>query len=191
MLAVDGEHPYFATMMPSVTAEDLQRLRLPGKRIELVEGRLVVREPPGYKHGRVAADLAFELMRYVEEHDLGQILASETGFKIKSDPDTVRAPDTAFVHRDRVPQPEPLGYAELAPDLVVEVLSPNDRPGEVLAKVGDWLNAGARIAWVVDPNARRVRVYRADGSETVVSEDEALNGEDVVPGFRIVVASIL
>jgi Uma2 family endonuclease len=191
MLAVDGEHPYFATMMPSVTAEELQRLRLPGKRTELVRGRLVVREPAGLRHGLIAGEIALTLGQYVKQRSLGRVCTAEPGFKLEREPDTVRAPDVAFIRSEKLPDPPPEGYAQLAPDLVVEVVSPNDRPGEVLAKVGDWLNAGTRMVWVVDPGPRRVRVYRADGSETVVSEEEALNGEDVVPGFRIPVASIL
>ena len=103
--------------------------------------------------------------------------------------DTVRAPDVAFVSRERLPDPEPTGYAALAPDLVVEVLSPGDRPGETLAKVGDWLNAGTRLVWVVDPVRRQTHVYRQDGSEALAAE--TLDGEDVVPGFTCPLGAIL
>jgi len=102
----------------------------------------------------------------------------------------VRAPDIAFVRRERLPSSVPVGFPELAPDLVVEVLSPDDRPGETLAKVGDWLEAGARLVWVIDPQGRNARVYRADGSQTSVSEADHLEGEDVLPGFRCELASI-
>ncbi|MGH7645260.1 MAG: Uma2 family endonuclease, partial [Gemmatimonadales bacterium] len=91
----------------------------------------------------------------------------------------------------RLPDPEPVGYPELAPDLAVEVLSPGDRPGELLAKVADWLNAGSRLVWVVDPERRHAVVYRADGTETLVGADDSLSGEDVVPGFSCPLASIL
>ena len=91
----------------------------------------------------------------------------------------------------RLPEPEPEGFAELAPDLVVEVLSPDDRPGGVLAKIGDWLNAGCRLVWIVDPRRRHVRVYRADGSESIVTEAGTLDGEDVLPGFSCTLASII
>ncbi len=138
---------------------------------------------PGYRHGRVAAQFGNRLAVHVEANDLGQVLAAETGFKLTAQPDTVRAPDVAFISRERTPEPEPTGYAELAPDLVVEVLSPDDRPGAVLAKVADWLEAGTRLVWVADPERRHVRVYRADGSESVVTVGETLDGEDVVPGF--------
>src|SRR5439155_452133 len=128
----------------------------------LVKGVLIVKEPAGYRHGAVAARLAKVLMDYADAQELGQVVAAETGFTLATDPDTVRAPDAAFVRRERLPDPPPAGFARLAPDLVVEVLSPDDRPGEVLAKVADWLSAGTRLGWVVDPAGRRARVHRAD-----------------------------
>jgi Uma2 family endonuclease len=106
-------------------------------------------------------------------------------------PDTVRAPDVGFIHRDRVPHPLPRGYAELAPDLAVEVLSPGDRPGEVLAKVSDWLRAGTRLAWVVYPIRRSARVYRADGTESFATAADGLDGEDVLPGFSLALAEVV
>ena len=116
---------------------------------------------------------------------------TETGFTLARGPDTVRGPDIAVVRRDRVPSPEPRGFLELAPELMVEVLSPRDRPGEVLAKVADWLTAGTRLVWVVDPERRVARVYRDDGSEAIVGADEALDGEDVLPGFSCPLADVL
>jgi Uma2 family endonuclease len=169
-----------ATLM---TADELLHLHLPNKSTELVRGVLVVREPPGSMHGRVAMRLGIELGNYAKQTGAGEVYAADTGFKIFTDPDTVRAPDVAFVTRDRRPPAELTAYAALAPDLVVEVLSPGDRPGEVLAKVGDWLNAGTRLVWVVDPLRRQARVYRHDGSETLLSATESLDGEDVLPGF--------
>jgi len=100
------------------------------------------------------------------------------------------AADVAFLSTERFPEPRPDGYPALAPNLVVEVLSPRDRPGEVLAKVGDWLDAGARLVWVIDPR-RLARIYRLDGSETLISEGENLDGETVVPGFSCPLATIL
>lgn len=166
-----------------MTAEELLRQQPLHKRCELVNGRMLVREPAGYRHGRIANRLTYLLTQYVDDRDLGVVLAAGTGFVLARDPDTVRAPDVAFVVKNRVPEPESTGFAELAPDLVVEVLSPDDRPGEVLAKVGDWLNAGTRLVWVVDAARRQIRVYREDGSQSEVAGSERLDGEDVVPGF--------
>ena len=167
-----------------MTADDLLRLNMPDARTELVRGELVVREPAGYRHGNVAARLLVAVGAFVEARALGSVFTAETGFRLRAGPDTVRAPDVAFVRRDRLPDPPPRGYAALAPDLVVEVLSPDDRPGEVLSKVGDWLEAGTALVWVVDPEHRTARVYRADGSQDNLGEADQLDGETVLPGFE-------
>jgi len=174
-----------------MTADDLLHVRIPEKRIELVKGVLVVREPAGGRHGRVTTALTRHLANHVDAHQLGAVYAAETGFTLARHPDTVRAPDIAFVRRERLPDPEPTGFPDLAPDLVVEVLSRGDRPGEVLAKVADWLSAETRLVWVVDPERRLARVYRHDGSEAMVTAEGALDGEDVLPGFSCSLASIL
>jgi Uma2 family endonuclease len=173
-----------------MTADDLLHLRVSHKRTELVRGVLVVREPAGGRHGRVAMELARCLANHVEAERLGAVYAAETGFTLTHQPDTVRAPDVALVRRERLRDPDSTGFPDLAPDLVIEVLSPDDRAGEILANVADWLSAGTRLVWVVDPERRLARVYRHDGSETIVPADGALDGEDVVPGFSCSLASI-
>ncbi len=102
-----------------------------------------------------------------------------------------RNPDVAFVARERLAQIPEAGYAELAPDWVAEILSPSDRPGEVLEKVGQWLGAGVRLVWVLDQVRRDARVYRADGTISTVGPDDELDGEDVLPGFRCPLRDIL
>jgi Uma2 family endonuclease len=166
------------------TAEDLLRFREPGKTAELVRGVLIVREPPGTSHGARSNCLAYRVTELVERGGLGRVFAQDTGFKIARDPDTVRAPDLAFVARDRLDRIPEEGYAEMAPDLIVEILSRGDRPGEVLEKVGQWLSAGAKLVWVLDPVRLDGRVYRADGSVSTMGPREELHGEDVLPGFR-------
>jgi len=171
----------------ALTAADLERVSLPGKQVELVRGRLVVREPPGTWHGAIAAKLGYYLSDFVQRQGgggaLGLVFAQDTRFKLASDPDTVRAPDVAFVGRERTGLIRARGYAELAPDLLAEILSPDDAPAELLAKVADWLAAGTKLVWVVDPQRSEVRVYRRDGSLSVLRESESLDGEDVLPGF--------
>ena len=173
-----------------LTAEELLYLSLPDKQTELVRGRLVVREPPGYRHGLVAFAIAARIGEFVRVNDLGVVVAAETGFKLFSNPDTVRAADAAFLSRDRAPDPPPPGYLALAPDLVVEILSPNDRAGEVQAKVSDWLTAGSRLVWVIDPGRKRAVVYREDGSVDLLANDDTLSGEDVLPGFSCSLADV-
>jgi Uma2 family endonuclease len=188
-----AERAYVPAMSPPgfVTADELLHVHLPDKRVELVRGVLVVSEPPGYRHGEVTARLTKALIDHADSHDRGSVLAGDSGFKLASNPDTVRGPDVAFIRRERLPHPSPVGYAGLAPDLVVEVLSPGDRPGEVLGKVADWLSAGTRLVWVVDPERRVARVYRHDGTETLVTAGDALDGEDVLPGFGCSLESIV
>ncbi|HEX7124026.1 MAG TPA: Uma2 family endonuclease [Gemmatimonadaceae bacterium] len=173
-----------------MTAEELFGLSIPDKSVELVRGRLVVREPPGFEHAAVAGRLAHLLSTHVMQRALGLVLP-EAGYKIFADPDTVRAPDVAFIRSEQIPAGPLRGYAEFAPDLVVEVLSPGDRAGEVLSKIGDWLSAGARLVWVIDPRRRRARVYRADGSDESLGDEDTLNGEDVVPGFVCRLSEVL
>jgi Uma2 family endonuclease len=166
-------------------------LHLADKRTELVRGALLVREPAGYLHGDVAATLAAVIHAHVAAHRLGRVFAAETGFVLSREPDTVRAPDVAFISTARLPDPPPRGFAEMAPDLAVEVLSPDDTLPEVLTKVADWLGAGTRLVWVVDPLRKLARVYRADGSESLLGENDALDGEDVLPEFSCPIHALL
>lgn len=173
-----------------MTAEQLLTLDLPNTSTELVRGRLIVREPPSTYHGRLQSTLNVLVGSHVLKHQLGAVFGQDTGFRIASDPDTVRAPDLAFVTRDRVALITPRGYAALAPDLVVEIISTGDRPGEVLAKVAEWLEAGVRLVWVIDPDRRVASVYRSDGSVTAVAPDGNLDGEGVLPGFLCALSEV-
>lgn len=176
---------------PPVRAEELARLSIPDKRTELIRGEVVVREPPAAWHGGISNNVAHRLTSFAREHGLGAVFGQDTGFQVAEDPDTVRAPDVAFVRADRLPEIPRRGYPKFAPDLVVEVLSPDDRPGAVLAKVGEWLEAGARLVWVLDPEARRATVYGPDGSIDLLAAGDRLDGRDVLPGFVCPVDAML
>ena len=178
-------------MTAIVTAEELERMNIPGKSTELVRGQLVVREPPGTYHGRIQSRLHVLVGAFVENNQLGDVFGQDTGFKIASNPDTVRAPDLAFVSRDRTSLIGRRGYAALAPDLAAEILSPDDRPGEILTKVGEWLDAGVRLVWVIDPDRNQAQIYRQDGSLTLIEAAGTLDGEDVVPGFTCRLSDVL
>ncbi len=173
-----------------MTADNLLGLKLPDKRAELIRGWLSVREPGGARHGAVAMRLAYLIMAHVEANALGRVYAAETGFKIESDPDTVRAPDVAFIAKERVPEVEPPGYSTCVPDLVVEVLGRDDHAADMLAKVAQWLKAGVRLVWVVDSEKPQARIYRAGASELLLGISDALDGEDVLPGFRCPLAGL-
>ena len=174
-----------------LTADDLEQVRLPDQSTELVRGRLLVREPPSTEHGRIQANLAYFITDHVRRHDLGLVFGQDTGFRIASGPDSVRGADVAFVSRERAADIPRRGYAALAPDFVAEILSPDDRPGEYMAKIAQWLEAGTRLVWVIDPQRAEARVYRADGSLTIIRQDALLDGEAVLPGFSCPLVEVL
>jgi Uma2 family endonuclease len=173
------------------TAEELLELPDDGLRHELLEGELVPVTPAGFEHGDLAMELAFHVKAFVRERSLGVVLAAETGFVLRRDPDTVRAPDVAFVRADRVPpRDQRRRFAELAPDLVAEVVSPADRAGEVNGKVAQWLDAGVRLVWVVDPENRAVVAHEPGGVAHLLRDGDELDGGDVLPGFRLPLAEL-
>ncbi len=146
--------------------------------------------PAGSRHGMIALRMGRILSDFVEPRGLGIILGAETGFRVASNPDTVLAPDAAFITKSRVGDSLPDSYFPGAPDLAVEVLSPNDRAGEMFAKVQDWLNAGCASVWVVDPKTQTVTVYGADRKAVMFTSADVLTGGDLLPGFSAPVAGI-
>ena len=168
-----------------MTAEELLMQQPPDRRSELVDGVMHVREPGAYRHGKVAATVAAQLREFVLARQLGDVVGAETGFTLRRNPDTVRAPDAAFISNERLPPADVRGYAELAPDLVVEVRSRGDRAGKERARITDWLASGVRLVWVVDPERRRGEVHRADGSVRTLGEQDVFDGETVLPGLML------
>lgn len=173
----------------TMTADELLQRRQPG-RCELVRGELVTMTPAGFEHGEIAQGVGTALRSFVAQHRLGVVVAAETGFKIESDPDTVRAADAAFVRADRVPAEKPKGFYPGAPDLAVEVLSPDDRASDVNDKVQQWLGAGCQAVWVVDPKTRSVTVYRGAKQADVLHLSDTLTGGEILPGFALPVEAI-
>ncbi len=169
-----------------MTAEELLRLPRGQFRYELVNGELRTMSPAGHTHGRIAARLTAPLAQFVWDNGLGEVYGAETGFKLTSNPDTVLAPDIAFIAKQRVEDlGETKGYWPGAPDLAVEVLSPGESGPEVKAKVSQWLGFGAKQVWVVNPKLCTVTVYRSLSDSTTISEQDYLDGADILPGFRI------
>jgi Uma2 family endonuclease len=179
------------TVTKVVTADELLAMPDDGFRYELVKGELIRMSPTGHDHGVVAMNIAGPLHQHVKEKNLGVVYAAETGFIIRENPDTVRAPDVAFVERTRLSQASKVeGYWRGAPDLVVEVVSPSDTVGNVEEKVKEWLEAGVRMVWVVSPKLRTVTVYRSLTEIVMLTEKDILEGGDCVPGFQLAVAKI-
>jgi Uma2 family endonuclease len=172
----------------ATTAEDLWNLPDDGQRHELIEGQLRVMAPAGFEHGRIASTANWLLGVHVHATGIGVTLAAETGFILASEPDTVRAPDVAFVARARA---EAVGrtvrFWPGAPDFAIEVVSPGDSFGEIESKALGWLAAGTTAILVLDPARRSASVYRA-GGDVGVHTDGELDLSDAVPGWRVAVA---
>jgi Uma2 family endonuclease len=172
-----------------MTAEELIQLPRGRYRYELIKGELLTMSPAGDEHGIVMMRLAAPLATYVDTNDLGVVYGAETGFKLENNPDTVLAPDIAFIRRDRMSKPLK-GYRSGPPDLVVEIVSPSDSRSKVEEKTAQWLGFGALVVWLVNPQTRTIEIRRPNGQTTLLSVHDELNGEDVIPGFTIPVARI-
>jgi Uma2 family endonuclease len=171
------------------TAEELLRMPDDGNRYELVEGELKRMSPAGSDHSTIALLIGSSLLVHVKKHRLGVAFGADGGFMLGRDPDTVRAPDAAFVSAERVVKTSK--YFPGAPDLAIEVVSPNDRWSDVDAKTTEYLRAGTRAVVVVDPEKQIVRVYRMSGDDIVARTAETfLEVEDVVPGWKMPLSEI-
>lgn len=172
------------TRPKSVTAEELLQLSKEDFYGELIQGVLVEEMPPGVRHALIVAKLIALLLSYVEEKELGSVLA-DAGILTERNPDTVRAPDVQFFDHNRLPLgAETPGYAEVAPNLAVEVRSPNDSHRALREKAAMWLSVGVQTVWVVQPESRSVDLYRS-GQDTIrLSGTDSLEGLNVIPGFR-------
>lgn len=168
-----------------LTAEDLLRLDSKGVKGELIRGVLHERMPSGGRHGEIAVALATEFRIFVRPRRLGRVGGSDTGILIERDPDTVREPDIYFISAERLPlDVEVSGYYEVVPDVVVEIRSPSDSLRQLNDKIAMWLGEGARLVLAIFPDTRTARVHRPDGSTLDLAQDDAFDGEHVLPGFR-------
>ncbi len=156
---------------------------------EVSRGRLVREPRPGFEHGRVQVTLASMLGPFVREHGLGEVIV-ESGFILARDPLTLRGSDVSFVSRARLGEAPPKVWAEFPPDLAVEILSPSDRRGRMSEKIAQYFAAGTRLVWLIDPKKRIARVHVSPTDMRVLSEDEELDGGQVVPGFRVRVGDL-
>lgn len=168
-----------------MTADELLVLPDDGVRHELIAGELHEIPPAGGEHGYVGYRAQIELGIYLRQHPEigGSFLLSDTGYRLSRDPDTVRAPDISYVNEARLSQARVRGFPELAPDFVVEVVSPNDTASEVQSKVDEWLRAGVLLVWVLYPPTHTAMAYRTDGTVQLLHADDAIDAEPVLPGF--------
>ncbi len=171
------------------TADDLWEMSRDGKRRELVKGVIVEMSPTGDVHSVVAAQLVRLIGNYVDAHDLGEVAGTDGGFLLATNPDIVRAPDVAFISKDRL-VPMTGRYYTIAPDLAVEVMSPGDTASEIRDKVIEYFQAGTRLVWVVYPRSQVVDVYAAADRVTILNIEGVLSGGDVLPGFTLPVRDV-
>ena len=176
-------HPLKAEDLPTVAPDD--------RPCELVAGSLVCEPPPGQEHGWIAATLLGHLFAHVQRHGGGRVYTAETGFVLSRNPDCVRCPDAAFVADRRLsPAARSTLYFEGAPDLAVEVLSPSNTKAYTDEKVRDYLRAGSRLVWVIDPRAEWITVHRPSHAPRTVPRGGLLDADPVLPGFRLPLASL-
>lgn len=175
-----------------MTAEELMELPDDGCTHELSRGELVCMAPAAYRSGRIAVRAAVRLDSFVSGRQLGEVGIPDSGFKLGSNPDSVRQPDVWFVRGGRVPADDEQGtYFEGPPDLAVEIVSPTDHFNQIMIKVRDYVDAGTPLVWVIDPQSGSALVFRGDGSYTFLDEDGVLDGGDVLPGFALPLAELL
>ena len=172
-----------------LTADELEQM--PGDDsvlIELDEGELIRTPPAGMDHGDCEIEIAYLLKDYVKKHDLGKVYGAETGFKLSDD--TVRAPDVAFVRKERLTAVHRKGFGKGAPDLAVEIFSPSDSVRQLMRKVKQYFAAGCHTVWIVYPERREIQVLEATGADRLLRAGDSLEAPELLPGFSAPVQPI-
>ena len=171
-----------------LTAEQFAAMPDDGRRTELVQGVVIEMPPPSFRHGEVCSNVSWVLNSFVRPADIGRVITNDAGVVTERDPDTVRGPDIAYFSYEtlaRGTRPDP--YPEVAPDLAVEVRSPSERTGALMAKVGEYLNAGTKVVCVVDPERNILTVHTQDELARVLTATDELTLPEVFPDFRVAV----
>src|SRR5262245_35467910 len=180
-----------STSTAMMTADELLELPRGQCRYELINGELKTMSPSSHDHGRIAMRIGSSLAEFVWRNNLGEAYAAETGFLLTTKPDTVLAPDAAFISEARARKgQDKKGFWRGAPDLAVEVLSPSETGPMVRRKVADWLRFGARQVWIVNSKKETVTIHRSSGESKLFTADETIEADDLLPGYRIVVREI-
>ena len=181
-----------STSTATMTAAELLDLPRGQYRYELINGELKTMSPSSHDHGRIAMRIGASLAEFVWRNKLGEAYAAETGFLLATRPDTVLAPDAAFISENRAHEGRnKKGFWVGPPDLAVEVLSPSETGPMERRKAGDWLRFGAKQVWIVNPTKGTVTIHRSSGESTTFTTDETIEADDLLPGYRIAVRDIL
>jgi Uma2 family endonuclease len=173
-----------------LTAEEAFWLN-PVERWELVEGRIVEVSPVKKRHGRIVARLGRLLEEFVETRRLGEVYVGDVGFILRRDPDTVRAPDLAFIRTARLPEVEEETFSSVVPDMAIEILSPSDRWAEVERKIAEYLTAGVASVWVLDPTRSEARIFQGGKAARILGVGDRLSDPELLPGLEIDIAALL
>ncbi len=174
-----------------LTADELLRLHSQGVKGELILGVFVESVASGVEHGKIAFKLGAMLLAFITPGRLGHVFGTDSGVLLQNGPDVVREPDVAYIAAERLPLDERVrGYLPVAPDLVVEIASPNDTDREVYDKARMWLSHGVSIVWLVDPDSRSVTVHSPDAATYDLTDADTLDGGGVLPGFTLPVRDI-
>ena len=178
-----------ATAEALLTAEEFERMPDPGYPTELVRGRIVAMNPPGFRHGEVCSNIVHIVRIYLDQHDRGRIVSNDSGTITERGPDTVRGMDVGYYSYDRLPkESRPQGYPSVSPDAVFEVKSPSDRWSDILEKVAEYLKAGVIKVFIVDPQRRTITIYSQDEPERVLAASDTFELPEVFPGLAAPVA---
>ena len=170
------------------TAEEFYNSPL-SKNHELNEGELIEIMPAGFIHGYITQELSYYVLDFVKKNRLGVVVAAETGFIVAEQ--AFRGADCAFIGNEKLKEfGYPIGFLPTAPDIAVETASPSNSSTEFLSKVDQYLSAGSRLVWVVVPTRRLIYVYRPNDVISVLREADVLDGEDVLPGFKLPLAQL-
>ena len=158
---------------------------------ELVEGRFIAMSPTGHPHGAIEANIARDLGAFVKQRGLGRVMSGEVGIITQRDPDTVRGADIVYISKERLSQAQADGYLDVAPELVIEIISPNDRWTEINEKIGEYLACGVLLVWIIDPRTQRVTRYGRGRDLLVYGSDDVLTAPDILPGFAVPIRELL
>ncbi len=170
-----------------ITGEELAEMGDIG-RCELIEGELIMRSPTGWRHGRYEARFGYILQNFIEENPLGEIFVGEVGIYTRRDPDTIRGADVLFISHKRLAQTQAKSFLDVAPELIVEVMSPSDRWSEVKQKLREYFDIGVIVVWVADPADKTISVYRSLTKVQILNETDDISGGEVLPKFKVRVA---
>jgi Uma2 family endonuclease len=188
-LAVETDVEATPEIRRLITGEELYQMTNLGP-TDLVRGEIVERMPTGHRHGDVEVNLGFFLKNYLRAHKLGKVFGGETGVYTGRGPDTVRGVDLAYMSRERFAQVKSSSYLDVAPELIVEIMSPNDAWSDVHEKLAEYFAIDVKVVWVVDPKLKQVHSYQALDQIHIFKADDTLTCEELLPGLGILLAEL-